>query len=379
MIYVDNAATTKMSPAAISAMMPYLDQIYGNPSSIHSAGQQAAKALLQARQTIAQNLNCSPKELTFTSGGTESDNQAIISIAQMGKRMHKKHIISSAIEHHAVLRTLEELKKEDFEITLLPVYENGIIHLQDLEAAIRPDTILVTIMYANNEIGTIQPIAELGAICRKHQVLFHTDAVAAAGYLPIDVERDQIDLLSLSSHKFHGPKGIGVLYARKGIPLKSLLWGGEQERGKRAGTQNVPAIVGMATALQESCRHMKENEAKMLFLRNRLTQGLLRISGTHLHGDAQNRLCGNVNIGFEQVEAETLLLLLDQAGICASAGSACASGSLNPSHVLLALGCSKEQAKGSVRFSLSQENTLEEIDTIIQVTTQAVSRLRSDN
>lgn len=376
-IYADNAATTKMSKTAINAMLPYMDQIYANPSSLHSAGQKAAEALYSARETVANILGCSAKEIIFTSGGSEADNQAILSAAVIGAKKNKKHIISTAIEHHAVLHTLEKLKKQGFEITLLPAHENGIVRPEELSAAMREDTALVTIMYANNEIGSVQPIAEIGRICREKGVLFHTDAVQAVGHLKINVAEENIDMLSLSAHKFHGPKGVGVLYARKGIPLTNLIEGGAQERGKRAGTENIPAIMGMAAALKEAAERIDENAAKLIPLRNRLIEGLLQIPHTILNGDRQSRLPGNVNVCFEGIEGESLLLLLDAKGICASSGSACTSGSLDPSHVLLAIGRPHEIAHGSLRLSLSEENTAEEVEYMITAIGEVVEYLRN--
>ena len=375
-IYLDNAATTKISGTALRAMLPYFDTEYGNPSSLHSFGQRANEVLTSARNKIADLLHCEAREITFTSGGSEADNQAIRSAAQLGARKGKRHIVSTAFEHHAVLHTLAKLEKEGFELTLLDVHENGIVLPEEVEAAIRQDTCLVTVMYANNEIGTIQPIEEIGRICREKGVLFHTDAVQAAGYLPIDIRKQNIDLLSLSAHKFHGPKGVGVLYARRGVPLTSLIEGGAQERGKRAGTENIPAIVGMATALEEACKSMDTNSAKMSALRDQLIQGLSRIPHSILNGDADRRLPGNVNFCFEGIEGESLLLLLDDKGICASSGSACTSGSLDPSHVLLAIGRPHEIAHGSLRLTLSQETTQEEINTTIRAVQEAVSYLR---
>ena len=375
-IYLDNAATTKMSAAAIEAMLPYMDTVYGNPSSLHSAGQVAAEALTDARQRIAACIGASPKEITFTSGGSESDNQAILSAARLGERRGKKHIISTAFEHHAVLHTLAKLEKEGFEITLLDVHENGIVLSQQVAEAIRDDTCLVTVMYANNEIGTIQPIKEIGAVCREKGILFHTDAVQAAGHLHIDVQEQNIDLLSLSAHKFHGPKGIGVLYARKGIPLTNVIEGGAQERGKRAGTENIPAIMGMAAALEEACTHIDANAKKLTVLRDKLIEGLSQISHSVLNGDAKQRLPGNVNFCFEGIEGESLLLLLDDKGICASSGSACTSGSLDPSHVLLAIGRVHDIAHGSLRLSLSEETTNEEIEYTIKAVAEVVEYLR---
>ena len=376
-VYVDNAATTKMSKAAIAAMLPYMDEIYGNPSTLHSVGQQANEALTEARERIAKLLGCEAREITFTSGGSEADNQAIRSAAWLGARKGKRHIISMAFEHHAVLHTLKKLEKDGFEVTLLDVHENGLVAPEQVREAIRPDTCLVTVMYANNEIGTIQPISEIGAVCREAGVLFHTDAVQAAGHLHIDVKEQNIDMLSLSAHKFHGPKGIGVLYARRGVALVNLIKGGAQERGKRAGTENIPAIMSMAAALEESCAEIDQNAEKMKVLRDRLIDGLLKIPHTVLNGDAEQRLPGNVNVCFEGIEGESLLLLLDDKGICASSGSACTSGSLDPSHVLLAIGRPHEIAHGSLRISLSEETTEAETDYIIQSVTEVVSYLRS--
>ena len=375
-IYLDNGATTKMSQTAIHAMLPYMDTIYGNPSSLHSAGQAAAEALADARQRIAACLGCSAAEITFTSGGSEADNQAILSAARLGARKGKRHIISTAFEHHAVLHTLKKLEKEGFTITLLDVHENGIVLPEQVRAAIREDTCLVTVMYANNEIGSIQPIREIGAVCREKGVLFHTDAVQAAGHLPIHVQEQNIDMLSLSAHKFHGPKGIGVLYARKGILLTPLIEGGAQERGKRAGTENVPAIMGMAAALDEACEHLDENAAKLTALRDKLIAGLSEIPHSILNGDAVHRLPGNVNFCFEGIEGESLLLLLDDKGICASSGSACTSGSLDPSHVLLAIGRVHDIAHGSLRLTLSEEITAEDVAYTIQAVKEVVAYLR---
>lgn len=375
-IYLDNGATTKMSQAAIHAMLPYMDTIYGNPSSLHSAGQAAAEALANARQRIANCLGCSAAEITFTSGGSEADNQAILSAARLGARKGKRHIISTAFEHHAVLHTLNKLEKEGFTITLLDVHENGIVLPEQVRDAIREDTCLVTVMYANNEIGSIQPIREIGAVCREKGVLFHTDAVQAAGHLPIHVQEQNIDMLSLSAHKFHGPKGIGVLYARKGILLTPLIEGGAQERGKRAGTENVPAIMGMAAALDEACEHLDENAAKLTALRDKLIAGLSEIPHSILNGDAVRRLPGNVNFCFEGIEGESLLLLLDDKGICASSGSACTSGSLDPSHVLLAIGRVHDIAHGSLRLTLSEEITAEDVAYTIQAVKEVVAYLR---
>ena len=376
-IYTDNAATTKMSDTALAAMLPCLQDNYGNPSSLHSVGQRAAEALQSARETVARCLGCDPKEIIFTSGGSEADNQAIISAARWGALKGKKHIISTAFEHHAVLHTLKKLEKEDFEVELLPVGTTGTITPEQVAAAIRPDTALVTIMYANNEIGSILPIAEIGAVCREKGVIFHTDAVQAAGHLHIDVKAQSIDMLSLSGHKFHWPKGSGVLYARKGIPLVNIIEGGAQERGKRAGTENLPAIVGMAAALQEACDHIDENAAKVSDLRDKLISGLSKIPHSALNGDPVHRLPGNVNFCFEGIEGESLLLLLDAKGICASSGSACTSGSLDPSHVLLAIGRPHEVAHGSLRLSLCEWNTEEEVDIILREVPRIVEYLRN--
>ena len=375
-IYADNAATTKMSEVAIKAMIPYMNEIYGNPSSLHSVGQEANEALQNARERIAKLLGCEPKEITFTSGGSEADNQAIISAAKLGERKEKKHIVSTAFEHHAVLHTLEKLEKQGFEVTILDVHENGLISAEQVRNAIRDDTCLVTVMYANNEIGTIQPIAEIGAVCREKGVLFHTDAVQAAGHLKINVKEQNIDMLSLSAHKFHGPKGIGVLYARKGILLTNLIEGGAQERGKRAGTENIPAIMGMVAALEEACAKIDENTVKLTALRDKLIAGLSEIPHSILNGDAKQRLPGNVNFCFEGIEGESLLLLLDDKGVCASSGSACTSGSLDPSHVLLAIGRVHDIAHGSLRLSLSEENTEQEIDYTIKAVKEVVEYLR---
>lgn len=377
MIYADNAATTKMSRTAIDAMKPFMEEIWGNPSSLYEAGQKAAEALYIARERIAGCIGADPKEIYFTSGGTEADNWAIISAAQNGRKKGKKHILSSAFEHHAVLHTLQKLEKEGFEIELLDVHQNGMISWEQVRDAIREDTCLVTIMYANNEIGSILPVTEIGALCRERNVVFHTDAVQAAGHLPIDVKAQNIDMLSLSAHKFHGPKGIGALYVRKGIPLGNWLEGGAQERGKRAGTENVPAIVGMAAALEESCKTMQKDNEKLLSLRSRLIEGLSEIPHSALNGDIASRLPGNVNFCFEGIEGESLLLLLDEKGICASSGSACTSGSLDPSHVLLAIGRPHEIAHGSLRLSLSAENTKEEVEQILRIVPKTVEYLRN--
>ena len=375
-VYADNAATTQMSRAAIDAMLPYMETVYGNPSSLHSVGQQAAEALQNARERIAACLNASPREIYFTSGGSEADNQAILSAARLGARKGKKHIISTAFEHHAVLHTLKKLEKEGFEIELLPVGAIGTITAQQVKSALRADTCLVTVMYANNEIGSILPIAEIGEVCREAGVLFHTDAVQAAGHVPIDVQAQHIDMLSLSAHKLHGPKGIGVLYARQGVPLTSLIEGGAQERGKRAGTENLPAIMGMAAALEDACAHIDENARKVSALRDRLIAGLSKIPHSALNGDPVNRLPGNVSFCFEGIEGESLLLLLDAKGICASSGSACTSGSLDPSHVLLAIGRPHEVAHGSLRLSLCEWNTDEDVDRILAAVPEVVAYLR---
>ena len=376
-IYADNAATTKMSRTAIDAMLPYMETYYGNPSSLHTVGQQAAEALMTARQTVAACLGCQPREITFTSGGSEADNQALVSAARIGERKGKKHIISTAFEHHAILHTLKKLEKEGFDVQLLDVGPTGTVTAQQVADAIREDTCLVTIMYANNEIGSILPIPEIGAVCREKGVLFHTDAVQAAGHLHIDVKAQDIDMLSLSAHKFHGPKGVGVLYARQGIPLTNIIEGGAQERGKRAGTENIPGIVSMAAALQEACAHIDENAAKVSALRDKLMAGLSQIPHSALNGDPVHRLPGNVNFCFEGIEGESLLLLLDAKDICASSGSACTSGSLDPSHVLLAIGRPHEVAHGSLRLSLCEWNTQEEVDYMLQVIPEVVAYLRS--
>ena len=376
-VYADNAATTRMSRKAIDAMLPYMETEYGNPSSLHSVGQRANEALVAARERMAKCLGCEPREITFTSGGSESDNQAILTAAALGARKGKKHIISTAFEHHAVLHTLNKLKKQGYDIELLDVHENGMVSAQQVADAIREDTCLVTIMYANNEIGSILPIAEIGAVCKEKGVLFHTDAVQAVGHLAIDVKAQNIDMLSLSAHKFHGPKGIGALYVRRGIPLITLIEGGAQERGKRAGTENIPAIVSMSVALEDACAHLEENAAKVSALRDKLIDGLSKIPHSALNGDREHRLPGNVNFCFEGIEGESLLLLLDAKGICASSGSACTSGSLDPSHVLLAIGRPHEVAHGSLRLSLCESNTEEEIDYICQVVPEVVEYLRN--
>lgn len=376
-IYADNAATTKTSQSAIDAMVKTMTDVYGNPSSLHSVGQKAKEVLEKARVDVAKCIGADFKDIYFTSGGSEADNQAIISAAKFGALKNKKHIISTKIEHHAVLHTLNKLEKEGYEITLLDVPENGIVNVEDVENAIREDTVLVTIMFANNEIGTIQPIKEIGEICKKHGVIFHTDAVQAAGHVPIDVEEMNIDMLSISGHKFHGPEGVGVLYARKKVPLTNVIEGGAQERGKRAGTENLPAIVGMAVALKEACEHMDEVAKKEIALRDRLIKGLSQISHSMLNGDSVKRLPSNVNYIFEGIEGESLLLLLDARGIAASSGSACTSGSLDPSHVLLAIGRPHEIAHGSLRLTISEETTEEDIDYIVENTKEVVAYLRS--
>ncbi len=375
-IYVDNAATTKTSRTAIEAMLPYMNKIYGNPSSLHSVGQAAADALRKAREEAAEVLGCEPNEITFTSGGSEADNQALVSAAAIGARKGKKHIISTAFEHHAILHTLKKLEKEGFEVTLLDVHENGMVSAQQVADAIREDTCLVSVMYANNEIGSIQPIAEIGAVCKEKGVIFHTDAVQAVGHVHINVKEENIDMLSLSAHKFHGPKGVGLLYARKGVRLTNIIEGGAQERGKRAGTENIPGIVGMVAALKEANANIDANAEKVSALRDRLIEGLEKIPHSALNGDRTKRLPGNVSFCFEGIEGESLLLLLDAKGICASSGSACTSGSLDPSHVLLAIGRPHEVAHGSLRLTLSEENTQEEVDYIIEETTKVVKYLR---
>lgn len=375
-IYADNAATTKISQTAMKAMISAMENSYGNPSSIHQIGMAANDALQTAREQIARCLGCMPKEIFFTSGGTESDNQAIMSAAMLGAKQNKRHIISTAFEHHAVLHTLRRLKEQGFEIQLLDVGAEGNITAAQVEDAIRPDTCLVTVMFANNEIGSVLPIAEIGEACRAHGVLFHTDAVQAAGHIPVNVKKQNIDMLSLSAHKFHGPRGIGALYVKRGIELTSLMEGGGQERGKRPGTENLPAIMGMAAALKEECTLMEQNEAKVTAMRDRLIQGLSQIPYSILNGSREKRLPGNVNFCFEGVSGESLLLLLDSRGICASSGSACASGALDPSHVLLSLGLAPEIAQGSLRISLDISNTEEEIDYMLEVIPQVVEQLR---
>ncbi len=377
MIYADHAATTKMSGTAVREMLYYMEEVWGNPSSLYGTGQKAAEALWSARERIAACLHAKAGEIYFTSGGSEADNQAILSAAGKGKREGRKHIVSTAFEHHAVLHTLRKLEREGFEVELLDVHENGLIYAEQVEEAIREGTCLVTVMYANNEIGTVMPVAEIGAVCRKKNVPFHTDAVQAAGYLPLDVRSQNIDLLSLSAHKFYGPKGIGILYARTGVPLTNLIEGGAQERGKRAGTENVPAVMGMAAALEEACANRRKNTDKLLKLRKMLIDGLSEIPHSALNGDAECRLPGNVNFCFEGIEGESLLLLLDDLGICASSGSACTSGSLDPSHVLLAIGRPHEVAHGSLRLSLGADNTEEEVGRILETVPQIVKRLRN--
>ena len=375
-VYADNAATTAVSDTALAAMLPCFQEVYGNPSSLHSPGQRAAERLAAARETFARGLGGDPREITFTSGGSEADNQALRSAAALGARKGKKHIISTKFEHHAILHTLEALEKEGYEVTLLDIPADGVVTAEQVKAALRPDTCLVSVMFANNEIGTIQPIPEIGKVCREAGVLFHTDAVQAAGHLPIDVAAMDIDLLSLSAHKFHGPKGVGVLYARRGIPLVNVIYGGAQERGKRAGTENIPGICGAAAAFAEACANLEKNAAYLKPLRDKLIAGLTAIPHTVLNGDPECRLPGNVNVCFEGIEGESLLLLLDGKGIAASSGSACTSGSLDPSHVLLALGRPHEVAHGSLRLSLSEYNTPEEIDYILAVLPGIVRYLR---
>ncbi len=375
-IYADNAATTKQSKAVTEKMVQVADKYYGNPSSLHTVGQKAKEELDRARASIAKNLGCEPREIYFTSGGSEADNQAIISAALAGEKKGKKHIISTAFEHHAVLHTLKKLEKYGFEVQLLDVGNVGTVTAEQVEEAIRPDTCLVTVMYANNEIGSIMPIKQIGAVCRAKGVLFHTDAVQAAGHLPINVKEQNIDMLSLSAHKFHGPKGTGVLYARTGVVLSNIIEGGAQERGKRAGTENLPAIAGMAVALDDACAHMSENAAKVAAMRDKLIEGLSKIPHSALNGDPVKRLPGNVSFCFEGVEGESLLLLLDQKGISASSGSACTSGSLDPSHVLLAIGRPHEVAHGSLRLSISEENTMEQMDYMLKEIPFVVDYLR---
>ena len=375
-VYADNAATTKISDVALKAMMPCFETLYGNPSSLHSVGQEAKEALEDARERVAKCLGCEPREIYFTSGGSEADNQAIISAARLGARKNKKHIISTAFEHHAVLHTLNKLEKEGFEVTLLDVSNGHNITAQQVKDAIRHDTCLVTVMYANNEIGSVLPIAEIGAVCKAAGVPFHTDAVQAVGHIAINVKEQNIDLLSLSGHKFHGPKGVGALYCRRGFPLVNVIDGGAQERGKRAGTENLPAIVGMAAALEDACANLDANMTKVAAMRDKLIEGLSKIPHCALNGDAVNRLPNNVSFCFEGIEGESLLLLLDMKGVCASSGSACTSGSLDPSHVLLAIGRVHDVAHGSLRLSLSEYNTMEEMDHILTVVPEVVAYLR---
>ena len=376
-VYADNAATTAMSQVAIDAMIPYMNKVYGNPSSLHSVGQEAKEALEKARETVAKCLGCEPREIYFTSGGSEADNQAIISAARLGARKGKKHIISTAFEHHAVLHTLNKLEKEGFEIQLLDVSKGHNITAQQVKDAIREDTCLVTTMYANNEIGSVLPIAEIGAVCKEAKVPFHTDAVQAVGHIHIDVKAQNIDMLSLSGHKFHGPKGVGALYCRRGIPLVNIIEGGAQERGKRGGTENIAGICAMAAAMVDACEHIDENMPRVAAMRDRLIDGLSRIPHSALNGDTVNRLPGNVNFCFEGIEGESLLLLLDMKGVCASSGSACTSGSLDPSHVLLAIGRVHDVAHGSLRLSLCEYNTEEEVDHILKVVPEVVAYLRN--
>lgn len=375
-IYADNAATTKMSDIAVQAMLPYLQEIYANASSVHLLGQRSAAALFSARQQVAQVLNCAPKEVFFTSGGSEADNQALISAAALGKKQGKCHIVSTAMEHHAILHTLEALQAEGFTVTLLRPQADGIVTATQVAEAITDTTCLVSIMYANNETGAIQPIREIGALCRKRGVLFHTDAVQAAAHLTIDVQCDNIDMLSLSAHKFHGPKGIGLLFAKSNIQLTSLIRGGGQERGKRAGTENLPGIIGLAVALKDAQENMQQNTAYITGLRDALRNGLDKIDGAGFNGSREHCLPGTVNYSFQEVNGETLLSLLSNEGICCSSGSACSAGSLEPSHVLLALGLSHETAQSALRFSLCEYNTMDEVQTIITKVTEAVNRLR---
>ena len=376
-VYADNAATTSVSKTALDAMMPYLTTLYGNPSSLYSFAQKAKEALEDARKTVADIIGAEPKEIYFTSGGSEADNQAIVSMAKFGALKGKKHLISTKFEHHAVLHTLKQLEKQGFEVTLLDVHEDGVVRLEDVEAAIREDTALVTVMFANNEIGTVQPIKEIGALCRSKGIPFHTDAVQAAGHMPINVQEMNIDLLSMSGHKFHAPKGVGVLYAKKGMPLFNIIEGGAQERGKRAGTENIPGIVALAAALKESVDNMEENTAKIIPMRDKLFAELSKIPHSKINGSLEHHVPGTVNMCFEGIEGESLLLLLDAKGVCASSGSACTSGSLDPSHVLLSLGLPHEVAHGSLRLSIGEYNTMEEIDHIIKVVPEVVSYLRS--
>lgn len=377
LVYADNAATTALSDVAKEALFDATERVWGNPSSLHTVGQEAKTVLEGAREKIAALLGADPKEIYFTSGGSEADNQAIVSAARNGAKRGKKHIVSTKFEHHAVLHTLDRLAKDGFEVTLVDVHENGVVRPEEIAAAIRPDTCLVSVMYANNEIGTIQPIREIGAICREKKVPFHCDAVQAVGHIPVNVKDDNIDMLSLSAHKFHGPKGIGVLYAKRGILLSNIIDGGAQERGKRAGTENIPSIVSMAAALEESCAHMEENAKKIARLRDRLIEGLSKIPHSRLNGDREKRVPGTVNFCFEGIEGESLLLMLDMNGIEASSGSACTSGSLDPSHVLLAIGLPHEIAHGSLRLSLSEYNTDEDVDHILATVPGIVTYLRN--
>ena len=376
-VYADNAATTCVSKTALDAMMPYLTTQYGNPSSLYAFAQEAKEGLEEARKTVADIIGAQPKEIYFTSGGSEADNQAIVSMAKVGAIKGKKHLISTKFEHHAVLHTLKKLEKEGFEVTLLDVHEDGVVRLEDLEAAVREDTALVTVMFANNEIGTVQPIKEIGEFCRERKIPFHTDAVQAAGHMPINVQEMNIDLLSMSGHKFHAPKGVGVLYAKTGMPLFNIIEGGAQERGKRAGTENMPGIMALAAALKESVDHMEENTAKIIPMRDKLFAELSKIPHSKINGSLEHHVPGTVNMCFEGIEGESLLLLLDAKGVCASSGSACTSGSLDPSHVLLSLGLPHEVAHGSLRLSIGEYNTMEEIDHIIKVVPEVVSYLRS--
>ena len=376
-VYADNAATTSVSKTALDAMLPYLTENYGNPSSLYAFGQKAQEALTEARETVAHYINADPRDIYFTSGGSEADNQAIVSAARVGARKGKKHLISTKFEHHAVLHTLAKLEKEGFEVTLLDVHEDGVVRIEDLEAAIRPDTALVTVMFANNEIGTVQPVAEIGALCRAKGIPFHCDAVQAAGHMPIDVKAMNIDMLAMSGHKFHAPKGVGVLYARRGMVLTNVIEGGAQERGKRAGTENVAGIAALAAALKESCDHMEENTAKIIPMRDKLFAELAKIPHSKINGSLEHHVPGTVNMCFEGIEGESLLLMLDDQGICASSGSACTSGSLDPSHVLLALGLPHEVAHGSLRLSIGEYNTMEQIDHIIETVPKVVDYLRN--
>jgi len=376
-VYADNAATTSVSKTALDAMLPYLTENYGNPSSLYSFAQKVTEDVAQARADVAACINAEPREIYFTSGGSEADNQAIVSAAAAGARKGKKHLISTKFEHHAVLHTLKKLEKEGFDVTLLDVHEDGVVRLEDVEAALREDTALVTIMFANNEIGTVQPIAEIGALCRERKIPFHTDAVQAVGHMPIDVKAMDIDMLSMSGHKFHAPKGIGVLYARRGMPLTNIIEGGAQERGKRAGTENVAGIMALAAALKESCENMEANTARIIPMRDKLFAELSKIPHSKINGSLEHHVPGTVNMCFEGIEGESLLLKLDDEGICASSGSACTSGSLDPSHVLLSLGIPHEVAHGSLRLSIGEYNTMEQIDHIIEVVPKVVAYLRS--